>query len=202
MIHDTISYIIFILASYLFGNVLYCQLIPQIFKGIDIISLSDDNNPGAANVFQHAGVKMGIICLLLELLKGFLPIFIASMLFESNNIWFSIIIIAPTLGHAFPVFNRFVGGKSIAVIFGELLGLTVLSPVVVVLAIIYIMLSTVIKIGSRRTRSVVVFALFAIISLLIEIYFGRVYVGIGCVAISLIAIAKHTFLQNSKIRSM
>ncbi|MCX7757660.1 MAG: glycerol-3-phosphate acyltransferase [candidate division WOR-3 bacterium] len=83
-----------------------------------------DGNPGAINAFKAGGYKIGIPAMILDFLKGFLPIFI---IYHYNAIQdFTIIFIAVALllGHIFPVFLDFKGGKSIAPSFGIWAGFT------------------------------------------------------------------------------
>ena len=118
----TVYYLLFALWGFLSGSILFCKRIPKQVKGIDICALSKDGNPGTANVFVHCGIPMGMLCLLLELFKGFAPTFAATMLLGSGSLFFALVLIAPPLGHAVAPFDGFKGGKCIAVIFGVLLG--------------------------------------------------------------------------------
>lgn len=63
----------FIAAGFLSGSVLYSRYLPWLLKRIDIVKVSEDHNPGTANVMKYAGVPMGICCLLCDMAKGFLP---------------------------------------------------------------------------------------------------------------------------------
>ena len=66
----------------------------------------------------------GICTLLLELGKGFVPVYLAKNTISPNHILFSFIMLAPVVGHAYPLYSGFKGGgKCIAVSFGSLLGL-------------------------------------------------------------------------------
>lgn len=71
------SYLLYALAGYLSGSVLYSYEIPKVFCGIDICARGKDHNPGTANVFRYAGPLPGAVCVALDLLKGFLPVAIA-----------------------------------------------------------------------------------------------------------------------------
>lgn len=77
-----------------------------------------DGNPGAANLWRALGWRVGLAGLLLDYLKGFVPlVFIArSGLFPGAEL--ALLAAAPVLGHAFSPFLKFSGGKSIAVTFG------------------------------------------------------------------------------------
>jgi acyl phosphate:glycerol-3-phosphate acyltransferase len=83
-----------------------------------------DGNPGTANAFRAAGWRLGIVVLVLDFLKGALPVGIArwTIGFSSGELFW--IALMPTLGHAFSVFLRFRGGRGIVVLFGVWTGLT------------------------------------------------------------------------------
>ena len=70
-------YLFYIILGYLSGSILYAYLIPYSFCSIDICDVSDDGNPGTANAFKYAGFTAGCSVILLELLKAFLPVFLA-----------------------------------------------------------------------------------------------------------------------------
>lgn len=182
------GYIFFSIAGYISGSVLYASIIPKYLCHVDPAALSDDKNPGTFNAFKYAGKKAGILVIIMELLKGALPVFLASLLLDTSNILFSLVIISPVLGHAFPLFNHFNGGKAIAVSFGVLLGLIPDVYPVLLLAVFYILFSTILIIQPHLHRTIVTFACFSITGLF---YFKRTSVIFGSIMISLIVIVKH-----------
>lgn len=150
----------FLLAGYLSGSVLYSYLLPKYLLKIDVTAESEDGNPGAANAFAHAGPLMGSIVLLLELLKGFLPVHFAIKMLDPSGIGFGLVMAAPVLGHAFPFWNLKKGGKAIAVSFGVLLGLIPHWTPVLILAALYLIFSLILVIRPHFYRSILTFALF------------------------------------------
>lgn len=70
---SVMKYLFYIILGYLSGSVMYAYLIPRLLKHIDIRELSEDGNPGTANAFLHAGVPIGILVILCELLKVRFP---------------------------------------------------------------------------------------------------------------------------------
>ena len=56
---------------------MYSYLIPKLVKGIDIRKISDDMNPGSGNVIKYCGIPLGILCIILDLFKAFIPVFIS-----------------------------------------------------------------------------------------------------------------------------
>ena len=59
------------------GSILFGRALPKWIKGIDVTEVSNDHNPGTANAMKYAGVPVGILCLLGDLLKGALPVYVA-----------------------------------------------------------------------------------------------------------------------------
>lgn len=171
---------------------MYCRIIPKLISHKDICELSDDGNPGAFNVFTHCGKLMGCACLFLDLFKGFLPVVVASAALNTRNFCFALVMLAPVAGHAVGAFNRFKGGKCIAASFGVTFGAIAVSPwAFVILAALYVMFSTVIKIKSHTARTITVYLLFALISTVIFGLTGLAALGFGCVLISATVIIKH-----------
>ena len=183
-----------ILAGFCVGSVMFSRILPKLILKKDIQLSGRDENPGAANVFMHCGWKLGLICLALDMLKGFIPVFLALILLGEKNAFIPFIILAPTLGHAVAPFNHFKGGKCISTVFGELIALLKITPVGLILAALYILFSTLIKNMPNRLRSIWAFSLFIVIATPFLIYFKHITVAIGCVLVSVTALIKHSTL--------
>ena len=158
--------IIMIAAGILCGSILFSQYLPRLLKKVDITEISDDHNPGTANAMKHAGIPVGILCLLGDLFKGALPIYIALRLRLESGCLFSLIIAAPVLGHAYSLFHRGRGGKAIAVSFGVLIGLmSIHTEPLFALCVIYLFFSLVVRIRPHTRRTRITFLLLALSSL-------------------------------------
>ncbi|HTW92056.1 MAG TPA: glycerol-3-phosphate acyltransferase [bacterium] len=83
-----------------------------------------DGNPGPVNAFRAAGPLVGSLALLLDFLKGWLPVAAAYWLLGFRGWWLAAVMVAPVLGHAFSPFLRLRGGKAITVTFGVWSGMT------------------------------------------------------------------------------
>lgn len=183
------KYLFYITAGYLSGSIMYAYLLPKMIKHIDVRALSDDGNPGTANAFIHAGVPVGILVILCELLKGAFPVWAAAQRVNMADPLFSLVLAAPVLGHAFPFFKMKKGGKAIAVSFGVLLGLFPQLAPALTLAALYLFFSIIIIIKPHFFRSVITFLLFTgccMISTELP-----VSVKAGCLLLSAIVIGKH-----------
>lgn len=190
--NPTIMGSLFVCFGFFAGSFLNCLVLPKIFKKIDICTVSKDHNPGSANVFIHCGVPLGLLCLFLDIFKGILPIYLAKRLLPITSFIFALVMLAPVLGHAFSPFNNFHGGKCIATSFGVFIALMPQSYIVIVLAALYIIFSTIVKIPLHRKRSLITYTLFGLIAgyLLMK---GQLAssIAFGCIAISFVVIVKH-----------
>ena len=105
-----------VLLEFFCGSLMISYWLGKIFKK-DITAIGD-GNPGAFNLIQAVGFKVGILGVALDFLKGYFPLV---YFVENGYLPKSYIIagaIAPVLGHAFSPFLRFRGGKAIATTFG------------------------------------------------------------------------------------
>ena len=97
-------YLFYLLFGYLSGSVLYSYLIPKHFCHVDVRTTNEDQNPGAFNAFSAAGPRVGLFCVLCDIGKGFLPVFLAvhSSAVSMGSWLFALILLAPVAGHAWP----------------------------------------------------------------------------------------------------
>lgn len=119
MIFETV---IGMIASYCIGSLSSAILICKLMHLPDPRT-QGSGNPGATNVLRFGGKKAAILTLLGDVLKGFLPVLIAREL-DLNTLTVALIALAAFLGHLYPVFFKFQGGKGVATAFGCLLGLS------------------------------------------------------------------------------
>ena len=109
--------LLIIFFSYLCGSIPFGLVISYIFKKDDPRSIGS-KNIGATNVLRTAGVMLGLITLILDILKGFIAIKITLML-NSDVIGLSMTFVI--IGHIFPIWLKFKGGKGVATFIGVLL---------------------------------------------------------------------------------
>lgn len=144
-----ITWILFPLLSYLAGAIPFGLIISHRIAQIDI-TLKGSGNIGATNVAREVGIKWGFLTLAFDLLKGFLPLYIALNCFSSKNDFLLISIsIAVLLGHRFSPFLEFKGGKGVATAFGIFIALSPLSAMLsLCVFIIIVYFSDYISLGS------------------------------------------------------
>uniref|UniRef100_A0A7C4GAJ6 Uncharacterized protein n=1 Tax=candidate division WOR-3 bacterium TaxID=2052148 RepID=A0A7C4GAJ6_UNCW3 len=109
-------------AGFLSGSLMFSSWLARL-RGRDL-RRTGDGNPGAVNAFKAAGPLIGSAALLLDFLKGALPVAAAFWLLGVRGWPLAAVIVAPVLGHAFSPWLRFRGGKALAVTFGVWSGLT------------------------------------------------------------------------------
>jgi len=113
-----VSYL-FVALSYLIGSINFAYIVAK-YKKLDISS-SGSGNPGTSNVMRTIGKKYAAIVLIGDILKGFLPIF----LFDENLL---ICGFAAVIGHIYPIFYKFKGGKGVATYIGVYIAFSTLNP--------------------------------------------------------------------------
>ena len=106
-----------IIFGYLLGSIPWGLLISKA-KGIDIRKVGS-GNIGGTNVGRGLGLKWGLLIGVLDVSKGVIPIFLATK-FLSVDWQITSVAIAPVLGHIFPIWLKFKGGKGVATTFGAL----------------------------------------------------------------------------------
>jgi glycerol-3-phosphate acyltransferase PlsY len=121
-----------LIGAYLIGSlssaIILCKM-----AGLPDPRTQGSGNPGATNVLRFGGKKLAIIVLLIDVLKGVLPVLIARYL-ELDIVWITATAFAAFLGHLFPLFFQFKGGKGVATALGGFIALSPLLAGTVVLA--------------------------------------------------------------------
>lgn len=201
------NYLIFILLGFCSGSIMYSQIFPYILAGKDITALSDDGNPGCSNVFHHAGIPMGILCLAFDILKGTIPVLFSLSFCNMEHPLFALVLAAPVFGHASSFSlpkvlspRRFqwmknTSGKAIAVSFGCLIGLMPKNFLVFALVLPFVFFSIVICINPHAYRVIVSYGCFL---LLAAIHHCPRSLLLGSFLISTAVVVKHLlFLKDT-----
>ena len=144
----------YVLLGYLSGSLLWANFFGNLLAGEDVAADSPDGNPGAFNAFRYGGFWCGCLTLCFDVCKGFFPVRLfcrSAALMPSIGL--ALVLAAPVIGHTHSVFHGFRGGKGIAVSFGCLLGLAPELKPLLVLAAVFILFSTVIKVSPHYYRT-------------------------------------------------
>ena len=122
----------FLLASYLVGGIPFGLIIGRAVAGVDVRTVGS-GNIGATNVLRAAGKPAAILTLAADCLKGLLPVLLATRLFPGDVVT-ALSGAAAIIGHTFPVYLGFKGGKGVATSFGVVLAVMPLTGLVCLLA--------------------------------------------------------------------
>lgn len=191
-----ISYIVGIIISYLIGGIPFGYLI-AVIKGIDIRT-EGSGNIGATNVGRVLGEKYGLIIFILDMLKGFIVVFFIPALVSSavniptttDNLLVVLCGFCAVVGHAFPVYLKFKGGKAVATSFGVFIWLV---PISVGIAFgvwfLTVIVTRYVSLGSMIGS----LSLVGVIVIVVDSPFGdNIYLSVMSVAVAILIIARHT----------
>ena len=124
---STIYTIVFTIAAYLIGSISFAVVASRAF-GLSDPRTYGSKNPGATNVLRSGSKKAAIATLIGDCAKGWLAVWLAVHFgdrFGVEDGGIALVAVAVFVGHLWPVFFRFVGGKGVATALGVLLGLNV-----------------------------------------------------------------------------
>lgn len=128
----THPYLVVILGSYLLGSIPFGLILVRVFRGEDVRA-SGSGNIGATNV-ARTSPALGVATLILDAAKGLVAVMVARILIDGPNtkLIMTVAALAAVLGHMFPVWLKFRGGKGVATSLGSFLLLTPKSIVCMV----------------------------------------------------------------------
>jgi len=191
-----ISYIVGIIISYLIGGIPFGYLI-AVIKGIDIRT-EGSGNIGATNVGRVLGKKYGLIIFILDMLKGFIVVFYIPALVSSavniptttDNLLVVLCGFCAVLGHAFPVYLKFKGGKAVATSFGVFIWLVPISiGIAFGVWLLTVIVTRYVSLGSMIGS----LSLVGVIVIVVDSPFGdNIYLTVMSVAVAILIIARHT----------
>ena len=173
-------------AAYLIGSVSFAVVVSKLF-GLGDPRSYGSKNPGATNVLRSGNKTAAVLTLLLDALKGFVPVMLAERFafelgFEDTTIAF--VGVAAFLGHLFPVFFRFQGGKGVATAAGVLLAFEPLLGAGVLLT--WALVAAAFRYASLASVLAAIVAPFAML-----MFFDRPIVALAVSVMSLLLIWRH-----------
>ena len=146
-----------VVAAYLIGSIPFSFLVVKLMSGADIRTVGS-RNVGATNVARTFGKLPGIIALLLDMAKGYAAVALAKWLtaspywplqvgvdaspLHSRTFWIALAGLIAVLGHIFPVWLRFHGGKGVATAAGVFLALDPLAVLAAMIVFAIVVIST------------------------------------------------------------
>lgn len=171
--------------SYFLGSIPFGYILVRTFRGQDIRQ-TGSGNIGATNV-SRTSPGLGALTLLLDALKGFTAVAVTRMLFPSNSTLLGVAALFAIIGHMFPVWLRFRGGKGVATGLGSFV---VLAPKTILVMIVIFM---VIFLAFRYVSlaSILTVALFPLLVWILEPYRNMPQMISLIAAASVLIVAKH-----------
>ncbi len=115
---------VFVVCAYLLGSVSFAVLMSRAFRLPDPRTYGS-HNPGATNVLRSGKKSAAALTLLGDAAKGWLAVWLAQYFIPGDYMLVAVVALAVFLGHLFPIFLRFKGGKGVATALGVLLALNV-----------------------------------------------------------------------------
>lgn len=132
--------ILLISSAYMLGSISSAVLICRIM-GLSDPRSHGSNNPGATNVYRIGGKIPAILTLLADILKGTLPVWLALSL-DQKDLALGGVVIAACIGHIYPLFFGFNGGKGVATALGTMLPLSIEISILLLLIWLVVLLLT------------------------------------------------------------
>lgn len=186
--HSSLTFVAIPLAAYFLGSIPFGLILAKVVGGADIRK-SGSGNIGATNVTRVVGPLAGVLTLLLDIGKGAGAVLLAEKLSNDSATWMMVAAFAALVGHCFPVWLKFKGGKGVATAGGIFL---MLSPLACLAAFILFLLVVIFW------RYVSLGSVSAAAAMPLLIYFlwaprhaPPLVVTIGALAASLLIIYKH-----------
>jgi len=139
-----LNIILFAGSAYLIGSISTAIITCKIMA-IEDPRKTGSNNPGATNVLRHGGKKAAIITLIGDMLKGLIPILFTIQLQADTRI-VALVALCALLGHIFPIYYGFKGGKGVATYYGVILGIS--WQVGLIALAIWLVMAALLKISS------------------------------------------------------
>jgi len=128
------NYLFLISIVYFFGSIPFAYILPKIFGLGDIRNLGS-GNVGATNVLRAGNKLLAIIVLAFDIIKGFAPLFVLKNYYHNELSEIIILFIgsAAILGHIFPIWLKFKGGKGVATYIGFLFAINYIFGIIFII---------------------------------------------------------------------
>ncbi len=139
-------------AAYLLGSISFATLLVRTFHGLDVRE-AGSRNAGATNVLRTVGRRLAVFTLLLDIAKGAVAVYGMSSV-TADPFWRGAAAVAVIVGHVFPVWFAFAGGKGVATALGAFLFLSPLAALSVTAVFVAVVAATrLVSLGSVTAAS-------------------------------------------------
>ena len=166
------SYIFSLIISYLLGSVPFGLLVAKVFNKGDLRKVGS-GNIGATNVMRVGGLRLAGLTWILDMLKAIIAVFIGRYVGgEAFGAWCGFVAI---IGHCFPIWLKFHGGKGISSLFGILIAVNPLLFIICGIEWLIVALGT----GYSSAGAMVVFCLLPVFGFVVNTGVGFAFLAIG-----------------------
>jgi glycerol-3-phosphate acyltransferase PlsY len=136
---DVAAFLVLLIIAYVIGSIPVGLVVGKLFYGVDVRQ-QGSGNVGTTNVFRVLGKRAGVVVLVCDMLKGYIPALLAAHFF---NPWAAIFIAAaPVVGHMFSIFLKGRGGKGVATGAGVVLALVPLAFLIILVVWVTLVVTT------------------------------------------------------------
>ena len=175
-------------AAYLLGSIPFGVILTRLFGGTDVRK-AGSGNIGATNVARVVGPLAGILTLVLDAAKGAAAVFLAQRLSNDSATWLMMAALAALVGHCFPIWLKFKGGKGVATAAGVFLMLSPLAfGVAVVLFVLVVVFWRYVSLGSVSAAAAMPLLMYLLWA---PPHAPPLAITIGTLAAALLIIFKH-----------
>lgn len=178
---STLQFILLEIFTYLCGSIPFGLIISKLAKDIDIRK-HGSHNIGSTNVARTLGKKLGALVLLLDGLKAIIPLILIKYLYNGCEVFMAITTITVIMGHIFPIWLKFKGGKGVACLLFSLFVLDYRLGLIFLLS--WLLMFVLFKISALSALSGI------IITLIFSFFISRTYF-IMMIFLTLIIFFKH-----------
>jgi len=179
------NYFFLISIVYFFGSIPFAYILPKIFGLGDIRKLGS-GNVGATNVLRTGKKSLAIIVLTFDIIKGFAPLFILKNYYNNELSEFTVLFIGSVaiLGHIFPIWLKFKGGKGVATYIGFLFAINYIFGIIFIITWLLIAFL-------KKYSSLASIVSLVLLPFFVMWFYYEKYVIYLLILINLIIISKH-----------
>ncbi|WP_265034558.1 MULTISPECIES: glycerol-3-phosphate 1-O-acyltransferase PlsY [unclassified Wolbachia] len=162
--------VIVLILSYILGSIPFSLIITRI-KGINLREIGS-GNIGATNVARTGNKFLAALALLLDSLKGFIAVYIAQQFCDNNDFY---IYVSAILGHMFPIWLKFKGGKGVSTTLGVLIALNM--PIALIFIFAWIVVFFIFRYSSLASLTATAIAVITSFFFKVDLFLTLLIIG-------------------------
>lgn len=188
MFVNSVTFVVIGLGAYLLGSIPFGLLLGKLFGGADVRK-TGSGNIGATNVARVVGPLAGFLTLVFDTAKGAAAVWLAGRVTNESAAWMMVAAFAVLLGHCFPVWLKFKGGKGVATALGVFLALSPLAAITaLVLFLLFVAYWRYVSLGSVAAAAAMPLLIYFLWA---PRHAPPIVIDLGTLAIAALVIYKH-----------